>query len=146
MGADEVRTMAKKKTQSSNVAGWIVFGLIAVGIYQFGVAANPDRQESAEPRSAAAVPSRQSASPSEPLNKPRYVNVASLNVRHTPSTSGPLIMALPRGTQLKILDREGAWLLVDLSPTLEGWVSEDFTTTQGPKQRYVPPAPLNGSR
>ena len=138
--------MAKKKKQSSSAAGWIILGVLAVGVYQFVVAGGLDRRESAERQSPDAVTSRQSVSASEPLSKPRYVNVAALNVRHTPSTSGPLIMALPRGTPLKVLDREGAWLLVDLSPTLEGWVSEGLTTTERPKQRFVPPASLAGSR
>ena len=99
-------------------------------------------------RIAAPAPSRvtPSDSASEPLNKPRYVNVASLNVRHTPSASGPLIMALPRGTPMKVLDRKDGWLLIDLSPTLEGWVTERFTTVQAPQQDYVPPAPLVSSR
>jgi len=40
------------------------------------------------------------------------------------------------------LDRDGGWLLVDLGPTLEGWVAERLTTTQAPKPAYLPPARL----
>jgi uncharacterized protein YgiM (DUF1202 family) len=139
--------MAKKK-QNSSAIGWVVLGLMAFGIYQFGIAGSPDRRETAERRTttSSSTATTQPRPALEPLSKPRFVNVASLNVRHTPSTSGPLIMALPRGTQLKVLDRQDGWLLIDLSPTLEGWVSERLTTTQGPKQPYVPPARLLGSR
>lgn len=137
--------MAKKK-KNSNAVGWVILGLMAFGIYQFGIVGGPGRRESSEPRSATAVTTTRLDSASEPLSKPRFVNVASLNVRHTPSTSGPLITTLPRGTMLKVLDRQGGWLLVDLSPTLEGWVTERLTTTQGPKPDYLPPAQLSGSR
>lgn len=137
--------MARKKKQSSNVIGLVILGAIALGIYQFGIAGNIDRP------ARAATPAGQSASkpPSQstpsPLDAPRFVNVASLNVRHTPSTSGPLIMALPRGTPLKVLGRQNGWLLIDINPTLEGWVSEGLTTTKAPTQRPVPPARV-GSR
>jgi hypothetical protein len=133
--------MAKKK-QSSHLAGWIIAGLLGVVAYQSGILDGIGRI--AAPAQQSTVPSRvtQSDSASEPLSKPRYVNVASLNVRHTPSASGPLIMALPRGTPMKVLDRKDGWLLIDLSPTLEGWVTERFTTVQAPGQDYVPPAPL----
>ena len=137
--------MAKKK-QSSHLAGWIIAGLLGVVAYQSGILDGIGRV--AAPAQQSTGPSRvtQSDSASEPLNKPRYVNVASLNVRHTPSASGPLIMALPRGTPMKVLDRKDGWLLIDLSPTLEGWVTERFTTVQAPGQDHVPPAPLVSSR
>lgn len=137
--------MAKKK-QSSHFAGWIIAGLLGVVAYQSGILDGLSRI--AAPAQQSTAPSRVtlSDSASEPLNKPRYVNVASLNVRHTPSASGPLIMALPRGTPMKVLDRKDGWLLIDLSPTLEGWVTERFTTVQAPQQDYVPPAPLVSSR
>ena len=137
--------MAKRKN-SSNAAGWIILGLVALGVYQFAFSGNIDRHWTSTSQPNATVASRPSNKVLEPLNVPRYVNVASLNVRHTPGTSGPLITALPRGTQLRAIDRDGAWLLVDLSPTLEGWVWEGYTTTEGPKQRYVPPSVLTGSR
>lgn len=137
--------MAKKK-QSLHFAGWIIAGLLGVVAYQSGILDGLSRM--ATPAQQWTAPARVtlSDSASEPLNKPRYVNVASLNVRHTPSASGPLIMALPRGTPMKVLDRKDGWLLIDLSPTLEGWVTERFTTVRAPKQGYVPPAPLVSSR
>ena len=138
--------MAKKKKQSSNATFWVILGFVALGIYQFVVLENPDRRATSPSQPAATAASRPLDKVLQPLNKPRYVNVASLNVRHTPSTSGPLIMALPRGTQLRALDREGAWLLVDLSPTLEGWVWEGHTTIEGSKQQYLPPARVSGAR
>jgi len=137
--------MAKKK-QSSHFAGWIIAGLLGVVAYQSGILDRTGRTASPTQQSTTTSRSSQSDSASQPLNKPRYVDVASLNVRHTPSPSGPLIMALPRGTPMKVLDRKDGWLLIDLSPTLEGWVTERFTTVQAPKQGYAPPAPLIGSR
>lgn len=138
--------MAKKK-QSSHFAVWIIAGLLGVVAYQSGIL-DDELSRIAAPAQQSTAPSSAtlSDSASEPLNKPRYVNVATLNVRHTPNALGPLIMALPRGTPMKVLDRKDGWLLIDLSPTLEGWVTERFTTVQAPEQDYVPPAPLVSSR
>ena len=119
------------------MAGWIIAGLLGIVAYQSGIVHGIGQIAATAPLSAAPSRGTQSDSVSEPLDKPRYVNVASLNVRHTPSASGPLIMALPRGT---------GWLLIDLSPTLEGWVTERFTTVKAPGQDYVPHAPLVRSR
>ncbi len=135
--------MAKKK-QQSNLIGLGILGLLGFGIFQFGIMGNPDRPPAATQKSTAAQPVKRPAPASVPLNVPRYVNVASLNVRHAPATSADLIMALPRGTPLRVLDRKNGWLLVDLNPTLEGWVSERLTTTQSPTQAYRPPAPVTG--
>jgi hypothetical protein len=136
--------MAKK--QNSNVVGWAILGIIASGIFQFGILGNSDRGASAATQSAISATIWQPHSASPPLSIPRFVNVASLNVRHTPSTSGELIMTLPRGTPLRGLERREGWLLVDLNPTLEGWVAERLTTTKVPQQRYLPPASLTSSR
>lgn len=135
--------MAKKK-QNSNVIGWAMIGMLAFGIFHFGVQGNAVQPNNSTPRAAPSVTATQSLSASAPLDAPRFVNVASLNVRHAPNPAAPLIMALPRGTQLRVLDRHDGWLLVDLNPTLEGWVTERFTTTDGPKQGYRPPARLLG--
>jgi hypothetical protein len=138
--------MAKKK-KSSQLVGWIIAGLLGVVAYQSGILDSIGRITA--PAQLPTTPSRvrEPDSASEPLNKPHYVNVASLNVRHTPSASGPLITALPRGTPMKVLDRKDGWLLIDLSPMLEGWVTERFTTVQVPGQADVlPPAPLVSSR
>lgn len=136
--------MSKKKSNFDPV-GWVILGALAFGIYQFGIADHgATRAAAAKPQpSASAAPSKPA---SVPLTEPRFVNVASLNVRHTPDPSGALIMALPKGTQLRVLDRQNGWLLVDLNPTLEGWVMERLTTTQTPGQRYNPPANLKSSR
>lgn len=137
--------MARKK-QNSNVIGWAILGLLAFGIFQFGIMGNADRSAPSAQKPAAPRSVTQTSPASVPLDAPRFVNVASLNVRHAPSQTADLITALPRGTQLRVLDRQDGWLLVDLNPTLEGWVTERFTTTQGPAQRYAPPAALSGSR
>lgn len=139
--------MVKKKRQS-NVIGWAILGLMALGIYQFGISSGGPGSgrlavASTPARPAVAKPARAVASP---LSTPRIVSVASLNVRHTPSISGPLITTLPRGTALRVLDRQDGWLLVDLSPTLEGWVSEDLTTTRITQPQFVPPLGLKSSQ
>lgn len=137
-----------RKQQKSNAVGWVILGLMAFGIFQFGVLKDGDegRHANSASKRVEAPTTQHSNSPAEPLDKPRFVNVASLNVRHSPSASGELIMALPRGTSLKVLDRQNGWLLIDLSPTLEGWVTERLTTTEAPQPRYIPPAQLTGSR
>ena len=137
--------MAKKK-QNSQLAGWIIAGLLGVVAYQSGILDGIGQIAAPAQLSTAPSTVTQSDYALEPPNKPRYVNVASLNVRHTPSASGPLIMALPRGTPMKVLDRKDGWLLIDLSPTLEGWVTERFTTVRAPRQDYVPPKPMVSSR
>ncbi len=138
--------MAKKKN-NSNFVGWVILGLIAFGIFHFGVLDNLTRPGAPTRSAAAPQPSASApAAASIPLSAPRFVNVASLNVRHAPSATADLIMALPRGTQLRVLDRQNGWLLIDLNTTLEGWVAERLTTTQNPKQPYQPPASLLGSR
>lgn len=137
--------MAKKK-RSSNATVWVLLGLIALGGYNFGIPGSQWSREVSRPQSASTESAARTSIPSASLDQPRYVNVASLNVRHTPSVSGPLIIALPRGTPLKVLDRQDGWLLVDLSSKLEGWVAERLTTTQNPKPAYLPPTIVKGSR
>jgi len=136
--------MAKKK-QKSNLVGWVILGLMAFGIVQFGILGDRDRPVASTSKSAGSQAARPSPAAPVPLSTPRFVNVAALNVRHAPSPTAALITALPRGTALRVLDRRDGWLLVDLNPTLEGWVTEHLTTTQSPTQHYVPPAPI-GSR
>ena len=138
--------MAKKKKQGSNVIGWVILGAMAFGIYQFGIVGSMNRPSGTVARPAGHVATASPKPASAPLDAPRYVNVASLNVRHTPDPSGPLVTALSRGTQLKVLGRQDGWLLVDLSPTLEGWVAEHLTTTEAPGPAYRPPAPVKASR
>lgn len=135
--------MAKRK-KKLNAIGWMMLGIMAFGVFQFGVLEKSDR--GAREQSATPDVIAQSHPASAPLSAPRFVNVASLNARHSPSMSGELIVALPRGTRLRVLDRQDGWLLVDLSPTLEGWVTERLTTTKRPTQPYRPPAPVTGSR
>lgn len=133
--------MAEKK-QNANFVGWVIFGLMTFGIVQFGMLGDRDRPVASTPKSAGSQAATPSPAAMVPLSTPRFVNVAALNVRHAPSPTAPLIMALPRGTPLRVLDRRDGWLLVDLNPTLEGWVTERFTTTQSPTQRYLPPASM----
>jgi SH3-like domain-containing protein len=138
--------VARKKKQSSNIFGWAILAVIAFGIYQFGVVGQNERSAVATTRPAAAISKPVSPQAAVPLSAPRYVNVAELNVRHLPNTSGPLVMTLPRGTPLRVLDRKNGWLLIDINPTLEGWVSERLTTTEAPNSRLVPPAEIKAVR
>lgn len=137
--------MARKK-QQSNLLGWAILGLLGFAIVQFGIMNSPGSASAPAQRSASVAPARQAPAAPVPLSTPRFVNVASLNVRHAPDTRADLIMALPRGTQLHVLDRKNGWLLIDINPTLEGWVSERLTTTESPRQAYRPPAPLQASK
>ncbi len=136
----------KKKQQSSNLFGWALLGLMAFGLYHFASVAPTDRAASPATRPASVAATPRPSAPAVPLSAPRYVNVAELNVRHTPSTSGPLVMTLPRGTALRVLDRRNGWLLIDINPTLEGWVSERLTTTEAPRGRLVPPGEIKAVR
>lgn len=138
--------MARKKKQGSNVIGWVILGAMAFGIYQFGIVGSVDRPSNVAARPASSIAATRPQPASAPLDVPRHVDVASLNVRHTPEASGALVMTLPRGTALRVLDRRDGWLLVDLSPTLEGWVAEHLTTTQAPGPSYRPPAALKASK
>ena len=137
--------MARKKQQGSNVIGWVILGAMAFGIYQFGIVGSMDRPSGAVARPAGNVATASPKPAPVPLDAPRYVDVASLNVRHTPEASGALVMTLPRGTPLKVLGRQDGWLLVDINPTLEGWVAEHLTTTEAPGSVYRPPAGLKAS-
>jgi hypothetical protein len=72
----------------------------------------------------------------EPLPKPtagtalRHVRVKPdwLRVRDEPSTQGRILMELPRGTELIVLEERGDWLRV-ARPA--GWVHEDYVRDTG---------------
>lgn len=136
----------KKQRQGSNAIGLAILAALGLGLYWFGIM--PGRESATTPAPMVRSTSTSASTPSTPvpLDAPRFVNVAELNVRHTPSTSSPLIMTLPRGTPLKVLGRKDGWLLIDINPTLEGWVSEQLTTTKGPEPSYRPPQTVKASR
>ena len=122
----------------------MIIGLIVVGISQFakgpdGSAPNPGptqmRTQSSAPASVAPAPTQQNT-------EVRYVTATSLNVRREPSTSADVIASLPQGTGVGVLDRRNGWLLVGISSTQSGWVSEQYTATSKPQPRYTPPAPI----
>ena len=137
----------KKRQQGSNAVGLVILAALGLGLYWFGVM--PGRDSAAGPtpvtRSVSTTATLQVRTAPAPLDVPRFVNVAELNVRHTPNTSGPLVMTLQRGTPLKVLGRKDGWLLIDINPTLEGWVSEALTTTASPEPNYRPPAALKAT-
>ena len=134
----------RKQQQGSNTIGLAILAALGLGLYWFGIM--PGRESAATPAPVAHSASASTSSTPAPLDAPRFVNVAELNVRHTPSTSSPLIMTLKRGTPLKVLGRKDGWLLIDINPTMEGWVSEQLTTTKGPEPTYRPPEALKASR
>lgn len=125
------------------LAGWRS-GSLRLVFFSSGPGQLGSRRQCRYAQSATSGITVQSHSASAPLDIPRFVNVASLNVRH--STSGELIMMLPRGPALRVLDRQEGWLLVAFSPTLEGWVAERLTTTQVLQKPNLSPASLTSSR
>lgn len=55
------------------------------------------------------------------------VTVSGLNVRARPTTSSAVISGLSSGDRVEVLDRSGAWLLVDAGG-VNGWVDSFYTT------------------
>lgn len=97
--------MAKKK-QNSNFTGWVILALLAFGIFQLATASHRERPVGSAQSPSQSGSTRPSETAAAPLTTPRFVNVESLNVRHSPGTSGELIMTLPRGTALRVLGRQ----------------------------------------
>lgn len=117
-----------------------------VRYFQFGGPGNPGRGANAATQSATSGITVLSHSASAPRDIPRFVNVASLNVRHTPSISGELIMMLPRATALRVLDRQEGWFLVDLNPPLEAGSQSASQQRRSPQDihatRFGSPRPV----
>lgn len=123
----------------------MIIGLIVLGISQFakgpdgsapGPASTQVRTQSSSPDSIAPVVTQH-------VTEIRYVTATSLNVRREPSTFADVISSLPKGTGFGVLDRRDGWLLVGISSTQLGWVSERYTATSKPQPRYMPPAPIS---
>lgn len=130
--------MAKR---SQSVGGWVILGLVLLGISQFakapdGVARNP--AQSPIPAYTVPVASPQAV-------EIRYVTATSLNVRSEPSTSATIVSSLTLGAGVIVLDRRNGWLLVSIPSNRQGWVSERYTNSTKPQPRYTPPAPVSQS-
>lgn len=54
-----------------------------------------------------------------------FVSANSLNLREAPTTSGRVLAALPRNTQVLAGERRSGWVLVSANGTV-GWVSDDY--------------------
>ena len=130
--------MAKRK---QSFGGWIVIGLIVLGISQF--AKGPDGSAPGSTASPSSTPPASGAAPASQSVETRYVTATSLNMRREPSTSAGVITSLPRGTGVSVLDRRSGWLLVSISPNQQGWVSEQYTDSTRPQPLYKPPAPIS---
>lgn len=76
---------------------------------------------------AATTPTTQPPPASAPP-EPRYVTASSLNVRTAPNTTGDVVKKLQNGHQVLVLRRENGWLLIQLAPGTEGWISEQYTS------------------
>ena len=131
--------------RNASTAGWIIIALIVLGVAQLG--RGPDVSSSA----SLSIPApRQVSSPAAavPVQTPqatelRYVTATSLNVRREPSTSADIVSSLAAGTSVTVLDRHNGWLLVNISPSLQGWISEQYTASTRPTPRYSPPAQVS---
>lgn len=57
----------------------------------------------------------------------RFVTASSLNIRSAPNTAGDVIGKLQNGHQVSVIQRNNGWLLVEPSPGVHGWISEQYT-------------------
>ena len=125
--------------------GWIIIGLIVLGIAQFARA--PDGSTSnpapAQVRTQPSSPATAEAPTTLQAAEIRYVTATSLNVRREPSTAADVISSLSQGTGVAVIDRQSRWLLVSISTTESGWVSEQYTAANKLQPRYTPPAPIS---
>ncbi|MCA9948534.1 MAG: SH3 domain-containing protein [Anaerolineales bacterium] len=60
------------------------------------------------------------------------VTAAALNVRSTPEIGDNVITAVPYGTLLELIGRNGGWLKVRLPDGSEGWVGSSYIVTTYP--------------
>lgn len=133
--------MAKRR---QSFWGWVLIGLVVLGISQFGKGPGGSAPSPATTRmqTQPSSPATKVADPASPIEV-RYVTATSLNVRREPSTSAGVVSSLSQGTSVSVLDRQNGWLLVSISSNLRGWVSEQYTASTKPQPRYTPPAPIS---
>ena len=131
-------------TRKSRVGLWLVLGLIIMCVVQ--IAQPPD---SSSPTTATRPASSAGKTPSGTTPAQvntieiRFVTATSLNMRSGPDTSSSVLSALPSGTSVNVVERQNGWLLVSLSPSVRGWISEQYTALTKPQRVYTPPARIS---
>lgn len=83
---------------------------------------------------------RTEPTPSSAPSEVRFVTASSLNIRSAPNTAGAVIGKLQNGHQVSVLDRSDGWLLIETSPGVNGWISEQYTSTNRASPSAVQPA------
>jgi Bacterial SH3 domain len=61
-----------------------------------------------------------------------FLQRPGVNIRSTPSTNGPVLGTAPKGTRLKVTNREGDWVQVE-SGRSSGWISSQFLAPHEPE-------------
>jgi len=86
---------------------------------------------------------RTSRNPIANLNKGdrATITATNLNIRKEANGTADVVVKLPRGSVLEVIDSEGAWANVKV-PAIRGWVSEKFVDERG-SMGEVTSGPLN---
>ena len=124
-------------------AGWVVIGLIVLGISLFAKKPDGSAPSPMPMRTQQSSPCTAVTASTQGASEIRYVTATSLNVRREPGISAEVISWLPQGTEVGVLDRRNEWLLVSISSTQSGWVSEQYTASTKPQPRYTQPAQIS---
>jgi hypothetical protein len=66
-----------------------------------------------------------------------FLQRSGVNIRSTPSTNGPILGTAPKGTRLKVINREGEWVQVE-SGRSSGWINSQFLAPDEPQQEIAP--------
>jgi hypothetical protein len=61
-----------------------------------------------------------------------FLQRPGVNIRSTPSTNGPVLGTAPKGTRLKVTNREGDWVQVE-SGRSSGWINSQFLAPLEPE-------------
>jgi hypothetical protein len=61
-----------------------------------------------------------------------FLQRPGVNIRSTPSTNGPVLGTAPKGTRLKVTNREGDWVQVE-SGRSSGWINSQFLAPHEPQ-------------
>jgi hypothetical protein len=61
-----------------------------------------------------------------------FLQRSGVNIRSTPSTNGPILGTAPKGTRLKVINREGEWVQVE-SGRSSGWINSQFLAPHEPQ-------------
>jgi cytoskeletal protein RodZ len=61
-----------------------------------------------------------------------FLQRPGVNIRSTPSTNGPVLGTAPKGTRLKVTNREGDWVQVE-SGRSSGWINSQFLAPHEPE-------------